>query len=59
MAFLQFLKARLNERSTYAFWLAGLGAVAALSEPFNWVGLGVLFVAGMVPDGQIKGGDNA
>jgi len=50
---LAFLKARLNERSTYAFILAGLGGAAALPEPFNWVGLVVLFSGALIPDGAV------
>ena len=53
MAVFDFLKDRFNERSTYMFWLAGIGAVAALPSPFNWIGAGILFIAGLVPDGPV------
>lgn len=49
-----FLRARLNERSTYAFILTGLGSVTGLPVPFNWIGFAVLVTAGLVPDGPVK-----
>jgi hypothetical protein len=48
-----YLKARLNERSTAAFILAGIGAVAALPSPFNWLGFAVLVGGALVPDGPV------
>lgn len=51
---IQYFKARLAERSTYMFVFASLGSAVALPQPFNWIGLGLLIVAAMVPDGPVS-----
>ena len=48
-----YLKARLDERSTYMFVLGSIASVAGLSEPFNWIGFIILTVAALVPDGPV------
>ena len=50
-----YLRARLGERSTWMFWMGGIGSVAGLASPFNWIGAAALFGAGLVPDGPVKG----
>jgi len=52
---IEYLKGRLDERSTYMLILASLGSVAALDKPFNWIGFGVLLIAALVPDGTLTG----
>lgn len=54
MGFLTSLRARLNERSTYMFWIGSMGVVAGFPAPFNYVGGVVLFIAGLVPDGPVS-----
>jgi hypothetical protein len=48
------LRERLNERSTWMFWIGSMGTVAAFPEPFNYIGAAMLFIAGLVPDGPVK-----
>jgi hypothetical protein len=55
-ALFQGLRARLNERSTYMFFIGSLGTVSAFPAPFNWIGGAVLAVAALVPDGPVKPG---
>jgi len=52
-AAITYLKARLDERSTYMFFIASLGSVAGLAKPFNWMGCIALIVAAMLPDGTV------
>jgi hypothetical protein len=49
-----YLKARLNERSTWMLVIGSLGAVAALTSPFNWIGFVCLLAAALTPDGPVK-----
>lgn len=53
-ALFQGLRARLNERSTYMFFVGSMGSVAVLPVPFNWIGCALLAVAALVPDGPMK-----
>lgn len=50
MKVLEFVKARLNERSTYMFVISSLGTVSACPSPFNYIGGVLLFLAAFVPD---------
>ena len=45
-----YLRARLEERSTYMLFVASIGSVAGLPTPFNWMGCIALLVAALVPD---------
>lgn len=49
-----FLNARLHERSTWLFWLGSVATVASLPMPFNFVGFGVMVIAGLIPDGPMR-----
>lgn len=53
MKVLEYLKARLLERSTYMFVMGSIAAVASLPKPFNWIGFGILSIAALVPDGSV------
>lgn len=59
MNYLASIRARLNERSTYMFWIGSIGTVAAFPEPWSYIGGAILFVAGLVPDGPVKSGGDA
>lgn len=53
MRLLEYLRERLNERSTYMLILGSIGSVAGLAKPFNWIGFAVLLIAALVPDGPV------
>lgn len=53
MKLIRYLRARLDERSTYMFVFASMGTAAALPHPFNWIAFGLLMVAAMTPDGTV------
>jgi hypothetical protein len=53
-AALAYLRARLDERSTYMLIIGSIGAVAGLPKPFNWIGFVVLIIAAFTPDGPVK-----
>jgi hypothetical protein len=53
MSILAYLKARLEERSTYMLVFASLGSAAALAHPFNWISFGLLLAAALTPDGTV------
>jgi hypothetical protein len=48
---LNYLRQRLNERSTYMFIVGAMGSVSVLPVPFNWIGFLLLMIAAFVPDG--------
>lgn len=50
---MQYLKDRLNERSTYMLIAAGIAAASALPGPWSYVSFGVSLVAAFVPDGAV------
>lgn len=54
IAVIQYLRARLGERSTYMFVFGSMASAAGLPDPFNWIGFAILLVAAFVPDGPIK-----
>lgn len=53
-ATLAYLRARLDERSTWMLVIGSLGAIAGLAFPFNWVGFACLIAAALTPDGTLK-----
>lgn len=53
-----YIRARLNERSTWGFWFGGVSTVAAMPYPAN-VFLGIALLAvGFLPDGTVLPGKN-
>jgi len=50
MTVINYIKDRLDERSTYLFVVSSLGSVAALDHPFNYIGGVLLLLAALVPD---------
>lgn len=52
---ISYLRARLDERSTYMFVFGSLAAVAGLPHPFNWIAFVILVVAALVPDAPKAG----
>jgi len=57
LATIQYIKARLNERSTWMLISGGVATAAALSAPWSYVAAGIGVVAALVPDGSIKKDD--
>lgn len=58
MPLLQYLKARLSERSTYMLIGAGIAAASALPWPWSVASVVVATIAALVPDGHpLKGGE--
>lgn len=53
---IQYIKRRLNERSTYIALSAAALAGSALSPPWSYVGAVAAFMAALLPDGPVKGG---
>ena len=51
---MQYLKNRLNERSTYMLIAAGIAAASTLSGPWAYVSFAVSLVAAFVPDGSVS-----
>lgn len=47
---MNYLRARLKERSTWRFWIAGLSTVFIAPYPANLIIGVVLFGAGFLPD---------
>lgn len=56
MAILSYLKARLNERSTWLLIGSGVAGAAALPAPWSYVAVAVAAIAALVPDGAVKPG---
>lgn len=50
MRLLCFMADRLDERSTWGFWIGGLGTVFIAPYPANLIVGAVLFAAGFLPD---------
>ena len=48
---ISYLKARLNERSTFAAIGAGVTGAAALSPPWSYAFIGVAVLGALVPTG--------
>jgi len=53
---IRFIKARLNERSTWVAISAGAVAGAALEPPWSYVAAAAAFMAAMLPDGAVVKG---
>lgn len=51
---IQYLKARLDERSTWLLIGAGITAAAALAWPWSLVSVIVATIGALVPDGVAK-----
>jgi len=51
---IQFLKARLSERSTWLLIGAGVTTAAYLPAPWSYVSMAVGVVAALIPDGDIR-----
>lgn len=49
-----YVRARLNERSTWMLISAGVGGAAALASPWSYVAALIGVVAALVPDGPVK-----
>jgi hypothetical protein len=52
---LSYLKARLNERSTWMLFGASVATASALTLPWSVASVVVGVIAAMVPDGPVKG----
>lgn len=55
MKLLSYLKARLNERSTWMLFGASVATASALTLPWSVASVVVGVIAAMVPDGPVKG----
>jgi hypothetical protein len=53
---LQWLRARLGERSTWVGVGVAVGAAAALPAPWNAIAFGVGTIGALIPDGKVGGG---
>lgn len=51
---IQFLRTRLNERSTWLLIGTGLAAASALPAPWSYASAAVGVIAALVPDGNIS-----
>jgi fumarate reductase subunit D len=58
MKALQYIKRRLNERSTWLLIGAGIAGAAALVWPWSLVAAVVAVIGALVPDGDMKPGDD-
>lgn len=50
---MRYIRARLNERSTWLLIATGVATAAALSEPWSYISAIVGVIAALVPDGEI------
>lgn len=49
------IKARLSERSTWAFWFGSIGVAFAMDYPGNMFAFAAVFFAGFIPDTVLTG----
>jgi fumarate reductase subunit D len=49
-----YLRNRLNERSTWIMFGAGVTAASALPSPWSYISMAVAIVGALVPDGPMK-----
>jgi hypothetical protein len=49
-----YIRARLNERSTWLMIGAGVAGAAALMSPWSYVAAAIGVIAALVPDGEVK-----
>jgi hypothetical protein len=49
-----YIRARLNERSTWVMIGASVAASAALASPWSYVAVAVGVIGALVPDGPVK-----
>lgn len=51
---IQFIKSRLNERSTWLLIGTGIAAASALPAPWSYMSMAVGVIAALVPDGSVS-----
>jgi len=51
---LRYIRARMNERSTWMLIGTGIAGAAALASPWSYAAVAVGVVAAFVPDGSLK-----
>lgn len=51
---IQFIKSRLNERSTWLLIGTGIAAASALPAPWSYAAAVVGVIAALVPDGSVS-----
>ena len=49
-----YLRNRINERSTWLLFGAGVAAASELREPWSYVAVAMSVIAALIPDGVIK-----
>ncbi len=54
MRAIRYIRARLNERSTWLLIGTGIAGAAALASPWSYVAAVVGVIAALVPDGSVK-----
>ena len=52
---MNYIKARLHERSTWAAVTVGIGAAAMLPQPWAYAMLAVHIIMALLPDGDVVG----
>lgn len=51
MKFIQYIKARIGERSTWASIVAAITLGATLTAPYSWIAIGAGVIGALVPTG--------
>lgn len=51
---MNYVRDRLNERSTYMLIAAGIAGASALPAPWSYISFAVSLVAAFVPDGSVS-----
>jgi hypothetical protein len=51
---IRYIRARLNERSTWLLIGTGIAGAAALTAPWSYVAAAIGVIAALVPDGGVK-----
>lgn len=59
ITFLQYIKTRLKERSTWIAISGAVAAAAALTPPFSHIALIAGVLGALIPDGDIKSSDTS
>lgn len=54
MKFIRYIKKRLNERSTWVAFGAGIAGASVLPFPFSWLAIVCAVIGAIVPDGDIN-----
>ena len=55
MRFVRYIRHRLNERSTWVSFVAGIGGASALPAPWSYMAMAAGAIGALVPDGDIAG----